>query len=152
MVAIADILRNAGRRAAPLIRDREGAAAVEIAIVFPVFMLILIGMITWGEVLWTQNSLAYAVAEAARCAATTPSTCGTTAQVQAYAASQAPAPGISASSFTYQTGTSGNCIASTGAAKYYQVNGTVTFSPLFGNMLPMFNITLTAMSCYPNAT
>ena len=44
----------------------SGATAVEFAIIFPVFLLIVMGLIEFGRVFWVQVSLRYAVEQTAR--------------------------------------------------------------------------------------
>ena len=47
----------------------DGAAAVETALVLPVFLLCVFGISEIGRALWIQSTLQYAVEDAARCAA-----------------------------------------------------------------------------------
>ena len=47
---------------------REGAAAVEFALVGPVFILLLVGMIVYGAWFWMAHSVQSAVSEGARAA------------------------------------------------------------------------------------
>jgi hypothetical protein len=44
----------------------RGQAMVEFAIIFPVFILLLVGMFDFGRVVWVNNTLATAAREAAR--------------------------------------------------------------------------------------
>jgi Flp pilus assembly protein TadG len=44
----------------------RGQAMVEFAIVFPIFILLLVGMFDFGRVVWVNNTLATAAREAAR--------------------------------------------------------------------------------------
>jgi Flp pilus assembly protein TadG len=48
--------------------EREGAAAVEFALVGPVFFLLLVGMIVYGAWFWMAHSVQSAVSEGARAA------------------------------------------------------------------------------------
>lgn len=50
------------------VRDRRGAAAIEFAIVGPVFILLLVGMIVYGGWFWMAHSVQAAVSEGARAA------------------------------------------------------------------------------------
>src|SRR6202011_2494551 len=98
----------------------------------------------------TQNSLQYAVEQAARCAvvnttispscpttcASCPTTCGTTAQIQSYAVCMAYGMSLSSSVFS-----SSNCGSNT-----QQVSASYSYTPLFP--FPN-NVTLTASSCRP---
>ncbi|WP_370656501.1 TadE/TadG family type IV pilus assembly protein, partial [Klebsiella pneumoniae] len=47
---------------------REGAAAVELALVGPVFFLLLVGMVVYGAWFWMAHSVQSAVSEGARAA------------------------------------------------------------------------------------
>ncbi|HEX4520549.1 MAG TPA: TadE family protein [Gaiellaceae bacterium] len=69
------LARSAARRALlPFLRER-GQAVVEFALVLPVFMLLLIGMIDFGNAFSDHNDLSQLAAEAARFAAV--NSCGT---------------------------------------------------------------------------
>lgn len=50
----------------PLFRDRKGAVSVEAALVLPVLILLLFGIVTYGLWLMTANSLQQVANEAAR--------------------------------------------------------------------------------------
>jgi len=56
------------RRLVPrrLAAAQDGATAVEFAIVFPVFFLLLFGILEFARLVWAVNSLQYAVAQGAR--------------------------------------------------------------------------------------
>lgn len=56
------MLRNDGRNA----RTREGVAAVEFAIVFPVLLLMLIGLVVYGSWFWLAHSVQSLAYESAR--------------------------------------------------------------------------------------
>ena len=57
---------------ARLLRRNEGAAMVEMALVLPLFLLLVYGVIDFGRLLFTANSMATAVREGARRAAVLP--------------------------------------------------------------------------------
>lgn len=48
--------------------EREGAAAVEFALVGPVFFLLVVGMVVYGAWFWMAHSVQSAVSEGARAA------------------------------------------------------------------------------------
>lgn len=52
-----------------LLRREDGAAMVEMAFVLPIFLLLVWGVIDFGRLLFTANSMATAVREGARYAA-----------------------------------------------------------------------------------
>lgn len=51
-----------------MVGDRRGAAAIEFAIVGPVFILLLVGMIVYGGWFWMAHSVQAAVSAGARAA------------------------------------------------------------------------------------
>ncbi len=57
---------RARRGAMLLARSRLGAVALEFALVFPVFLLLIYGLFEFSRVFWTENTLEFAVEEAAR--------------------------------------------------------------------------------------
>ncbi|PWC52789.1 TadE/TadG family type IV pilus assembly protein [Azospirillum sp. TSO22-1] len=69
-----------------LMRDERGAAAVEFALVFPVFIAMLIAIIELATFFWTRNTLQFAAEEAARLAMV--NTAATPAAVQAAASAK----------------------------------------------------------------
>jgi Flp pilus assembly protein TadG len=54
------------------LQGRDGATTVEFAIVFPMFFVLLLGVIEFARMVWVVNSLQYAVAQGARYATLTP--------------------------------------------------------------------------------
>ena len=118
---------------------RRGAVAIEYALILPALLLLVIGIIDTGRVLWTYTTLYRATEAAARCAAINTIDCGTAGQVQSYAVAQAFGLKIDATAFSVAT-----------AACGIQVNGTYDFAfaiPAFTSNLG--TITLKATACYP---
>jgi len=117
-----------------VISNQRGVSAVEFALILPVFVVFLFGMINCGLLLWTQLGMEHGVVAAARCAAINPSTCP---DVPAYATQQAYGLDLPKTAFTLTTPACGDQVA---ASYGYQF---VTL------LLPPMNLTLTARSCYP---
>ena len=126
------------------LKNNSGASAVEFALVAPVIVAFIAGILQFGYVLWVDNLLHYAVDAAARCGgvgSTTapcpnPNDRSVTAMTAAANAVFAPAvhmPTIKNLNF------SANC-AGTGSG----LTGTLTIS-----ILKLKNLQLTANSCYP---
>ena len=115
--------------------DRAGAVAIEFAILGPLLVMLLIGVIEFGRMLWAENALQYAVAEAARCMSVNTSVCGTTRQTQDFAATSS---GLSFPSAIFSVGHApcGNKVS----ASYGFV--------FIGGVLP-YSVSLTAQSCFP---
>jgi Flp pilus assembly protein TadG len=117
-------------------RER-GAAAIEFAIILPILLLCVLGLIEFGRAIWTQATLDHAVQAAARCAAIDPVTCGTVAQTQQYATTKAPGLTLPASVFTV-----------TNPARGVQVAASLAFDFLVSELLP-YSQTLNARACFP---
>lgn len=79
---------------AALRRDDGGAAALEFAIVAPIFLALVIGMIELARWSWGAAATRDLAARAARCMAVSPARCGSAAGVDA--AMRADAPMIAA--------------------------------------------------------
>jgi Flp pilus assembly protein TadG len=144
--AAARLLIGVSDRIAGLAKACDGATAVETAIVLPAFLLLLFSIVEGGLLFWTQSTLQFAVAAAARCAAVngaavatnnTPPPCAN-AGIPAYAASQTYGMTIPSSTFTYTQPSCG-----------YQVSASYVFSFIVAEVYPAGTITLTATSCHP---
>lgn len=123
---------------------RSGSVAVEYAIVLPLLLLMVFGLVDSGRIFWTYTTLSRSVAAAARCAAINTVTCGTAENVRSYAASQAWGLGLTSSAYTVSVESCG-----------MQVEGTMVFQflmPWFFGTAPYGSanaITLTTTACYP---
>lgn len=115
---------------------REGATAVEFAIILPAMLMLLLGIMETGRGLWTQNALNYAVEQAARCAAIDKINCGSATQIQAYAATVA-GTNFGSATFTYAVAQCGSQVSAS-----YPVQLQIPY-------LPAPALTLTAQSCFP---
>jgi Flp pilus assembly protein TadG len=118
-----------------LLAAREGAAAVEAAMILPALFLILLGAIEISRFAWERSALQFAVQEAARCAAVQPTVCDTPAHTQAFAATKVSQLNIQASAFTVTTPACGT-----------QVQASVPYSYLVFAVFPAAP-TLTARTC-----
>lgn len=116
------------------IRHEGGASVVEFALILPVFVAFVFGMVNCGLMLWTQLGMEHGAVAAARCATINPSVCP---NVPAYAAQQAYDLNLPQSTFTLATTTCGNQVS----ASYPFQFTTLIF--------PAINVTLKAQSCYP---
>ena len=132
MLQILDALRPAMRRR-DLLRDQNGNATLEMALVAMPLLLFIFGVINTGRALWLQNALEASVMQAARCATVNPGLCGTANQIAAYAAAQSGA-GFNSAIFSFAQTSCGNRVS----ASY----------PL---TLPVLNVSLnlSAQACYP---
>ena len=124
-----------GRWTTTLARDRRGTAAIEYAIIFPVLLLVMLGIMDSGRLLSAYSSHYRATEAAARCGAVDVTACGTTNQIRSKAVSSAWGLTVVPAAFTVATPACG-----------VQVSGAYTFSfsmPGFGPLA------LNATSCHP---
>jgi Flp pilus assembly protein TadG len=118
-----------------LMRAQAGSVALDFALIATPLLLLLLGTMELGRMLWYQNALNYSVEEAARCATIDVHNCATTDQIKSYAAARAAA-GFASSTFTPTTAACGNKVTAS-----YPMTLSIPFASL--------SITLTAQSCYP---
>jgi Flp pilus assembly protein TadG len=118
-------------------RAREGATAVEFALVSPALFLLVFGTLEFGRLMWTQSALHFAVEEAARCASVNSSVCGTASQIASYAAGTVTALNITSASFT-----------ATSPACGHQIKASYSYQFMATGLFP-FTPTLTAQACFP---
>jgi len=117
-----------------MIRHEGGASVVEFALILPVFIAFVFGMINCGLLLWTQLGLEHGVVAASRCAAINPSTCP---DVPAYAAAEAYGLPIPKMAFTKTMPECGDQVVASYGFKFITL------------IFPTMNVTLAARSCYP---
>jgi Flp pilus assembly protein TadG len=117
-----------------LARDQSAATAVEFAIILGPLILLLFGIIEFGRALWLLNALHYSSEEAARCASNNQAMCGTSNQIQSFAASRSGAD-YKADMFTATSAACGNLVTAS-----YPMNLMIPF----GN----YSVTLQAQSCF----
>lgn len=122
------------------IRQDGGASAVEFALVFPVFILMVLGIFEISRALWTNSLLNYAVQAAARCGAVDSTTCGSSTDTVTYAVQNSSPLTVPSGDFTASTQSCGS-----------QVTVAFPFTPIVPQMIP-FDITLSAQACYPKQT
>jgi Flp pilus assembly protein TadG len=120
-------------------RSRAGTTALEFALLALPFFTLVLGVVEFSRLVWTQTAMQFAVEKAARCAAVNTTLCGSSDQIQQYALSQMLAPGVAATAFTYAYNPSPGCGKSVSATTVFSLNVPGMSSAL----------TLTAQSCYP---
>ena len=112
-----------------------GATAVEFALVGPIFLLFMIGLIYTCMVFFTMGSMQYAVEAGARCASIQTTVCTSSATIVSYTQSQYLGPLVSPT-FTYSTPACG-----------HQVSSTTSFD--FNIGWYKATVPLSAQACYP---
>jgi Flp pilus assembly protein TadG len=126
------------RRALAVLVRRDGATALEFALIALPLLLLVCGIMDFGRMVWTEATLHRAVEDAARCASVNATLCGSTAATAAYAAGRTPGLGIGSSAFTVTAQSCGN-----------EVAATYPFAFVFSGFFP-FSVTLTASACFPS--
>jgi Flp pilus assembly protein TadG len=116
-------------------KDNSGTTAIEFAIVAPVFLGLLVGMLYLCLALFSASSLHYAVEEGARCASVKTTICTSPLTTVAYAQNAYYGAAISPT-FNYSTAACGK-----------QVTGTANFTANL--MLTTVTIPMSASACFP---
>jgi len=124
--------------------SKRGAVAIEYAIILPVLLLFVLGVMDIGRLLWTYTTLARASEAAARCYAIQATGCTTVSGVQSYAAGQAWGLTVASSVFAVTTQTCGAQVVATYVFQF--VIPWLGPAPPFGTSN---SITLTTTACYP---
>lgn len=127
--------------------DRTGVAAVEFALVASGFLLLLIGSLQVGLLLWTNNALQVTAALTARCAAL--GSCSNPASYAVSLAGQWVTAGVVTASDVTVSAASSCQGASSGYSNFTMV--TVS-SEMWSNLLiePLSGVRLRASACYPS--
>ena len=123
-------------------RDTRAVTSIEFALTAPLFILIIFGLLQFGLWIWAQFALQHATAMAARCASINTTTCGSTSQIQTYAAQQALGLNVSPSIFEFNQPSKPPC--------GNQVTANYIF-PAFAPALGLPSLTLTAQACFPSS-
>lgn len=95
--------------------DRTGAVAVEFAIIAPVFLMALFGLIEGARMLWTQEALDEAAYRTARCVMVGTDACNTQQKRINYAIARAKVNGLTVAAAGVSVNTSASCNGATGA-------------------------------------
>lgn len=117
--------------------DIRGSTAIEFGMTAPLFFMLIVGMMEFGILFWTQAGLQHGAEMAARCATVNTTLCGSATAIQNYAAQQSfglnPPPSI----FTVSDSACGN-----------QISASYPFI-FISNYFGVPSLTITALSCFP---
>lgn len=122
-------------RLARIRSDEGGAAAIEYALVLPVFITVTVGALCAANLAFAINSLHYAVQDAARCSAVKTTICTDTTATLTYAKSRYSGPKIGPT-FTYSSAGCGHTVSATGSYPIMLAAYSV-------------NVPISASACYP---
>lgn len=114
-------------------RNESGVTAIETALVMPVFLLLLLGIIHAGLLIFTQASLHYAVEKRVRCVAVSGASACPAASTHYFGPGATPV-------FTD--------IAPSGSQKCQALSGVVTYN--FDLGLWQRNVSLSSKACFPD--
>lgn len=94
-------IRRGGGRLTP--GRCAGSAALETAILFPILLLCIVGLIQFARMVWIQSTLDYAVQSGARCGALGATACLTADQIRTYVAARAPGVALTSADISVAT-------------------------------------------------
>lgn len=115
-------------------RQSSGAVAVEFALLLPVYIAVMFGVIEFGRLIWIRNTMEFAAETAARYGAITSG--ATNATVAAYAETQMIGM------------TCAGCFSATVASSTVTVVGTKNFTTLIAAYVPIPSTTITVTATF----
>lgn len=118
------------------LRDRSGAAAVEFALILPIFLLTILGIIEFGRMLWIRNTMEYVAETAARYGGI--NTTANAATIQAYGLTQVI--GLDATPWVWTVDPQ---------SSYVTVSISYDFVLLTSGLISISPVTLTAAARFP---
>lgn len=119
------------------VRHEGGAAAIEYAFIFPVFIMLVMGVISTAQLASAINGMHFAAQEGARCWAVNATTCASTSAAVTFAESKYSGPEI------HPKFTAGNA----NCGRTLTVTGAYTLELGIAQM----DVPLSAAACYPAA-
>lgn len=125
--------------------DRRGATLIEFAIVAPVFILMLIGLIETGRFLWSQHVLKDVAYATVRCMSVS-SDCASSQARLSYAVNRASSLGLAVKS---ENVTISENIACKGLSNANKVAISIPYSSAIKGFVPGAPTTLSAEACFP---
>ncbi|MDE3015523.1 MAG: pilus assembly protein [Pseudomonadota bacterium] len=123
-----------------LCKHETGAATVEMALVLPVFLLLVLGIMEFGRAYWTLNSMQIAIDEAGRYAMINVAA----PDSQIISVAQSNLYGLNPNDFTVTSQSK-----TINSINYKVITATYTFSFIAPGVLPFGNITLTRQTTVP---
>jgi Flp pilus assembly protein TadG len=118
-------------------RNSSGSVAVEFALLLPVYIAFIFGIIEFGRMIWIRNTMEFAAEQAARYGAIT--TGATTATIEDKAKDPSYLIGVDPATVTF---------TATIAASNVKVVGTHSFTTLISAYVPIPATTLTVTATF----
>ncbi|MFK3889237.1 TadE/TadG family type IV pilus assembly protein [Sphingomonas sp. NPDC079357] len=128
-----------------MIRDERGATVIEFAIVLPLLLMALFGLIEGARLVWMDQALDQAAYSTARCRTIASTACDSAAKQVDYAVQRARANGVTVSPTDVVINPGATCGGASGALL---VTLTVPFGSPVGKLLPLPQ-TVRGRSCVP---
>lgn len=132
-----------------LTRDDSGATAVEFALILPLLIAMIAGIIEGSRLLWTHQVLQETAAHTARCMAIGNDGCDSPAGVRVFAQARGAKLGIK---FTPQAVTIAPGVTCNDIDKMNRVEIDIPFNSPFEGIIPGLPERLNAKACFPNLT
>jgi Flp pilus assembly protein TadG len=136
------------------IRAREATTAIEFGIIALPLLLLIFGIMEFGQMLWTQEALQQTAIAGARCMGMTQASCGiggvySASLTKGYLQTQAANWSITLTSSNIALNASTTCGGVTG---FSQVSIAYAMTSVAPNVIQalMGSKTLTAVACFPN--
>lgn len=126
--------------------DERGASAVEFALVAPILLLLLFGIIVSALYFWQDSALNRAAFESARCAAIADTNCADEAAVRTRAVSVADEAGVTVSAENVTVGLNASC---DGLSSMISVSVAKDIANPVPALLPNLPTRLVGHSCLP---
>lgn len=117
-------------------RQQSGSAAVEFAMVLPVFVSLIVGVMYVATLISAMTSLHYAVEQGARCASVTGAVCSDAASTASFTQAHYQGPTLISPQFSYSTAGCG-----------HTVTGTASVTLDFG--VSRTKVPVSASACFP---
>lgn len=127
--------------------DENGATAVEFALVLPVMILMILGVIEGNRYLWSQQAIQEATSHTARCMAISTNGCETIDGVKLYAQQRASKVGVKITTMDVTALANQNC---NGTDNMSKVVISVPYASPLTTLIPLFPKKLNAEACFPN--
>jgi len=126
-------------------RDRQGATAVEFALVAPILLMFLFMIVEGARLLWTQQALQETAASSVRCWALK-SPCSSAALTRSYATNRASGNGVDLGNAIIDVTSGQNCH---GLTQMNKVTIQLPYQAFVPHLLPGAPATLVASACFP---
>jgi Flp pilus assembly protein TadG len=139
---------------AGVLRSRRGVTALEFALIGNTFLVLSLGAIEYGRLMWTQAALQESVTATARCMGIQNASCASsgavsTAAATSYLQSVASSWGVTVASSAIALNANTTC---GGVAGFSQVSLSYTFVSLVPKLITALGsgLTMNFAACFPN--